>query len=104
MTNKTTMPEPDAYIFQHEETGQIHEVDAQQVEWGFEKNNPRLKLVGGLYSSEKMEAYADARVAVLVEALECLYGAIDSCIELTPNIMRKAETALATYYNQEGDV
>lgn len=42
MTNKTTMPEPDAYIFQHEETGQIHEVDAQQVEWGFEKNNPRL--------------------------------------------------------------
>lgn len=67
MTNKTSMPEPDAYIFQHEETGQIHEIDAQQVEWGFEKNNPRLKLIGSLYSSEKMEAYAEARVR---EALE----------------------------------
>lgn len=67
MTNKTPMPEPDAYIFQHEETGQIHEIDAQQVEWGFEKNNPRLKLIGSLYSSEKMEAYAIARVR---EALE----------------------------------
>ena len=59
MTNQHTMM-PDAYIFQHEETGQIHEVDAQQMEWGFEKNNPRLEFIGGLYFSEKMETYADA--------------------------------------------
>lgn len=70
MTHKTTMPKPDAYIFQHEETGRIHEVDVQQVEWGFEKNNPRLKLIGSLYSSEKMEAYADARVREALEAAE----------------------------------
>lgn len=64
---KVTMPEPDAYIFQHEETGQIHEIDAQQVEWGFEKNNPRLKPIGILYSSEKMESYANARVRAALE-------------------------------------
>lgn len=75
---KIKMPEPDAYIFQHEETGQIHEVDAQQVEWGFEKNNSRLKLIGSLYSSEKMEAYADARVR---EALEAAEDAVTSLYE-----------------------
>ena len=71
MTNKTMMPEPDAYIIQQEETRQNHEVDVKQEEWGFEKNNPRLKLIGSLYSSEKMEAYANARVrAALEEAAE----------------------------------
>ena len=42
---------PVAWIFQHEETGQTMCVDAQQVEWGFEKGNPRLKKIDPLYTS-----------------------------------------------------
>jgi len=43
--------EPVAWMFQHEETGRTMCVDAQQVEWGFEKGNPRLKKVAPLYTS-----------------------------------------------------
>ena len=38
--------EPVAWEFQHEETGLIDFVDPQQVEWGFEKNNPRWQKIG----------------------------------------------------------
>ena len=48
------LPEPDSYLFQHEETGLTQYVDAQQVEWGFEKNNPRWKRVGEAYSAEQV--------------------------------------------------
>ena len=41
---------PVAWSFQHGETGVISIVDVQQVEWGFEKNNPRLLKVGPLYT------------------------------------------------------
>ena len=52
------LPEPEAYIFQHEETGNTMFVDRQQVEWGFEKNNPRLQKVGKAYTADQMRAYA----------------------------------------------
>ena len=61
MTTKPAMPElpePEAYIFQHEETGNTMFVDRQQVEWGFEKNNPRLQKVGKAYTADQMRAYA----------------------------------------------
>ena len=45
--------EPVAWLFQHEETGLTECVDAQQVEWGFEKSNPRWKKVSPLYTLEK---------------------------------------------------
>lgn len=35
-------------MYQHEETGVTGFVDQQQVDWGFEKNNPRLHLCGEL--------------------------------------------------------
>ena len=41
--------EPVAWMFQHEETGRTMCVDAQQVEWDFEKSNPRLKKIAPLY-------------------------------------------------------
>jgi len=41
--------EPVAWEFQHEETGLIDFVDPQQVEWGFEKNNPRWQKIGPVY-------------------------------------------------------
>jgi hypothetical protein len=43
-------PEPVAWIFQHEDTGQTDCVDNQQVEWGFEKNNPRWQKIAPLYT------------------------------------------------------
>jgi hypothetical protein len=48
------LPEPDSYLFQHEETGLTQYVEAQQVEWGFEKNNPRWKRVSEAYSAQKV--------------------------------------------------
>jgi hypothetical protein len=41
--------EPVAWMFQHEDTGLIDFVDTQQVEWGFEKNNPRWQKIGPVY-------------------------------------------------------
>lgn len=43
------MSEPYGYAFQHEETGLQQVVDVQQVEWGFEKNNPRWQKLGPVY-------------------------------------------------------
>jgi hypothetical protein len=41
--------EPIGYLYQHEDTGMTTSVDVQQVEWGFEKNNPRFTLIGPLH-------------------------------------------------------
>jgi hypothetical protein len=43
--------EPVAYMYQHEETGNIGFIDQWQVDNGFEKNNPRLKIITSLYTS-----------------------------------------------------
>jgi hypothetical protein len=48
---KAQKQEPVAWMFQHEETGRTICVDAQQLEWGFEKGNPRLKKVAPLYTT-----------------------------------------------------
>ena len=48
---KPAQQEPVAWMFQHEETGRMMCVDAQQVEWGLEKFNPRLKKIAPLYTS-----------------------------------------------------
>lgn len=53
------LPEPDSYLFQHEETGLTQYVDAQQVDWGFEKNNPRWKKCDGVFSESQLHAYFD---------------------------------------------
>jgi hypothetical protein len=43
--------EPVAWMFQHEETGRIMFVEAQQLEYGFEEGNPRLKKISPLYAT-----------------------------------------------------
>lgn len=43
--------EPVAWMFHHAETGRTMCVEAQQVEWGFEKNNPRLQKICPLYTT-----------------------------------------------------
>ena len=47
------------YFFQHEETGNVMSVDAQQVDWGFEANNPRLHRVCALADYDKAQAIID---------------------------------------------
>lgn len=54
MVAPVVWPEPDSYLFQHEDTGQTMFVDAQQVEWGFEANNPRLHKVSGVYTEQQV--------------------------------------------------
>lgn len=47
--------EPWAWLFQHEETGLTQCVDTQQVEWGFEKNNPRWQKIAPLYTTPQAQ-------------------------------------------------
>jgi len=49
--------EPVAWMFQHEETGRTMCVDAQQLEWGFEKGNPRLKKIDPLYTAPQQRTW-----------------------------------------------
>lgn len=42
-------PTPEAWMYQHDETGQIGFVDQWQIDNGFEKNNPRLHIICPLY-------------------------------------------------------
>jgi hypothetical protein len=42
-------------MFEHEEAGLTMCVDAQQVEWGFEKGTPRLKKIAPLYTSPQAQ-------------------------------------------------
>jgi hypothetical protein len=65
--------EPVAWLFQNEETGLTECVDIQQVEWGFEKNNPRWQKIAPLYTHPPA-----ADVQELVEALRLM---IDSHTE-----------------------
>jgi hypothetical protein len=61
--------EPVAWMFQHEETGRTMCVDAQQLEWGFEKNNPRLKKIAPLYTTppqRKWVGLTDEEIVLIV--------------------------------------
>jgi hypothetical protein len=49
--------EPVAWLFQHEETGLTDCIDTQQVEWGFEKNNPRWQKIAPLYTAPPQRVY-----------------------------------------------
>lgn len=60
------LPTPESYLFQHDETGLTQFVDAQQVEWGFQQNNPRLRRIGGAYTADQMRDFADRTHALRV--------------------------------------
>lgn len=42
--------QPDAWMWQHDETGRIGFVDQWQVDNGWQKNNPRCEIVRPLYT------------------------------------------------------
>ena len=67
--------EPVAWIFQHEDTGQTDCIDDQQVEWGFEKNNPRWQKIAPLYTTppqRKWVGLTDNEHMKLAEEWGCL--------------------------------
>ena len=72
------LPEPDSYLFQHEDTGQTMFVDAQQVEWGFEANNPRLHKVSGVYTEQQVREL----LANSGQSVETTEGATDEVTAL----------------------
>lgn len=51
----------------------------------------------GLGNSSEMVANARliAAAPAMLEALEALYNSVDSCVELTPQVMHKAQDAIA---------
>ena len=59
-----TVQEPIGYLFQHEETGLTTVVDVQQVEWGFEKNNPRHQKIGPVYTPPPAQPATEESSAV----------------------------------------
>lgn len=63
---------PYAWMWQHEENGNIGFVDWWQVENGWQKANPRLKIVRPLYATPS------AALALLAEAREALEDLLDT--------------------------
>ena len=60
------------------------------------KNSFIGEVGGGLQTKHEIEANAKLIAAApdLLEALEDLYNAIDSCVDLTPDVLRKADKAI----------
>jgi hypothetical protein len=81
-----TAQEPVAWMFQHEETGRAMCVDAQQVEWGFEKGNPRLKKIAPLYTAPPQRPWVGLTDA---EAMQIWEG----IIKYAPGEMRVKDFA-----------
>ncbi|MBC7602750.1 MAG: hypothetical protein H7255_08845 [Ramlibacter sp.] len=40
-----------AFMWQHEETGNVGFIDQQQIEWGWQAANPRLKIVKPVFAA-----------------------------------------------------
>jgi hypothetical protein len=78
--------EPVAWLFQHEETGRTMCVDVQQVQWNFEKNNPRLQKIHPLYAAP-VDAKA-IREAALEEAAKVCDGWPDYDVDGLAEVIR----------------
>lgn len=63
-------PEPVAWLFQNEETGLTECVDTQQVEWGFEKNNPRWQKIAPLYTAPLQREWQSLTDEEITETLK----------------------------------
>jgi hypothetical protein len=61
---------PVAWMFQHEDTGLTDCVDAQQVEWGFEKNNPRWQKIGPLYTTPQQRTWVGLTIGEIQDLIQ----------------------------------
>ncbi len=72
LRNKPSLAEePIGYLFQHEETGLTQVVEVQQVEWGYEKNNPRWQKISPVYAAPVSEP--SPRAQALEEAAKIAF-------------------------------
>ena len=71
-----------AHMYQHEETGVVGFVDQQQVEWGFEKINPRLHLCGELMTVAQHQRILAAAVGSAEPVAMKTHGAWDGLDDL----------------------
>ncbi len=62
--------EPVAWMWQHDETGRVGFVDLFQVENGWQKSNPRLKLVGPLYTHPPQRTWVGLTGEMLLKAAQ----------------------------------
>jgi hypothetical protein len=62
--------EPVAWMWQHDETGRVGFVDLFQVENGWQKSNPRLKLVGPLYTHPPQRTWQGLTGEMLLKAAQ----------------------------------
>jgi hypothetical protein len=89
--------EPVAWLFQHEETGLTECVDTQQVEWGFEKNNPRWQKVAPLYTTPPAPAQKPDRQelqAAGIHPAPCARHCEANAFQIAARGMRKQITEL----------
>ena len=59
MNKEAENQEPVAWMFQHDETGRMTFVETQQIEWGWEKNNPRYTKIGPLYTTPQQRTWVE---------------------------------------------
>jgi len=76
-----------AWIYQHEDTGQVGFVDQQQIDWGFEKHNPRLQVIGPLFTTPPA-AQECKDLEMIKRMMEA--GTADSFMSLTDEQKRMA--------------
>ena len=69
--------EPIGFLFQHEETGLTEVVDIQQVEWDFEKNNPRWKKISPVYTTAPAAQINQQMIKALEDIAATGYSNID---------------------------
>lgn len=103
--------EPVAWEFQHEDTGLTMYECPQQVEWGFEKNNPRWKKIGPVYrrpqaSQLNLDYLREmGRLEARIRELEQASAAVpEDAIDAVSKAMTKAWQLGQDYWRQaDGD-
>ena len=68
LSEQPSTGEPLGWLFQHEETGLTQVVDCQQVEWGFEANNPRWQKIRQVYDHPAPSVFLVRDIASLLGA------------------------------------
>lgn len=73
-----TATEPVAFMWQHEETGRVGFIDPWQVENGWQKGNPRLKIIKPLFTRPMPAQDVNAELA---DCLSELCDIVDGVVE-----------------------
>ena len=73
--------EPVAWMWQHDETGRTGFVDCWQVENGWQENNPRLRIVSKLYTTQQPTQAPAGAVPLTPEQITAAAKKLAECME-----------------------